>query len=398
MQKYVQYIFMFLFVACIAACGGTSNTTATAVYDRPASLAPAPASGLMGGAVQGTPLVLKDGNNNMVTTWTGVVGSAGFSNYSTANGPPARFNQPNDITTDGFDFYITDYLNNLIRKITPAGVVTTLLCTDAVTGSTVAFNRPSGITTDGTNLYVVDNGSFSIRLINISTAKVTTIGSTDGLAGSVDSTIPADVRFNQPTGITTDGENLYITDSGNNTVRRIVIATKAVSTMAGGSGAIGATDGKPQDARFYLPGRITTDGVSLYLTDVYNRTIRRIDILTGTVSTIAGSSGPLGADYGTADGIGTAAHFNKPNGITTDGTNLYVTDSFQNTIRKVVISTGAVTTIAGISKPIEDTTVGQGGHVDSPGAPSFYTPIGITTDGRGLFVVDTYNNTIRIVR
>jgi sugar lactone lactonase YvrE len=352
----------------------------------------------MGGAIQGTALALSDGNVNKVSTLAGIAGIAGFNNYSATSSIKALFNHPTDITTDGTDFYVTDYGNSVIRKISPSGLsVTTLQCTDE-NGLPSGFNHPSGITTDGTNLYVVDSGSNSIRFITIATNKVyRVVGSTTGLAGSVDSTDITEARFNLPIGITTDGVNLYVTDYNNATVRRIVIATGAVSTLAGTSGEIGSVDGELGAARFNRPGRITTDRVNLYLTDTFNRIIRKIDILTGTVTTIAGTAGPLSADAGTTDGIGTAARFNLPNGITTDGTHLYVTDMYQNTIRKIVIATGNVTTIAGIPKPDPgDPTLGTGGAVDSAeGAPSFYTPEGITTDGTSLYVADFANNTIR---
>lgn len=396
MHKYAPYIFVLFLAACIAACGGKSSSTPTSVYDHPATLAPS--NTLMGGAVQGTPLVLRDGNTNTVSTLAGTAGSAGFNNYSGHNGAPAKFNIPDDITYDGIgkNFFVTDYGNSLIRKITPLGLVTTLQCTDEATGLPVGFNRPAGITTDGINLYVVDSGSNSVRVININTSKVTmTIGSATGLPGSVDSTDRTAARFNLPIGITTDGVNLYVTDYNNATVRRIDIGTGAVSTLAGISGASGSIDGAPATARFNLPNRITTDRANLYVTDFYSRTIRKIDILTGTVSTIAGSVGPLSMDAGTTDGIGTAARFNQPYGITTDGTNLYMTDAYQNTVRKIVIATGAVTTISGIPKLAGDKTLGEGGSVDSPGTPSFYSPAGITTDGVALYVVDSYNNTIR---
>jgi DNA-binding beta-propeller fold protein YncE len=327
-----------------------------------------------------------------------IAGSATITGLLDGSATAARFNHLTDITTDGTNFYITDYLNSAIRKMNPAGVVTTMACTDVDTGGSIIFNHPTSITTDGTNLYVVDSGNNMIRFIEISSNKVTTIGSTTALAGSIDSVVKTDVRFNQPTGITTDGVNLYVTDSGNNTVRRIVIATTAVTTLAGAANNAGSTDGIQAAARFNSPARITTNGIDLYLTDFNNRTIRRISIATGAVTTIAGITGPLDKDDGTADGIGTAAHFNQPNGITTDGTNLYVTDSYQNTIRKIVIATGAVTTISGIPRFSGDMALGQGGSADSPDTPSFYTPIGITTDGSSLFVADSYNNTIRKIQ
>lgn len=373
MQKYVQYIFVLLIGACIAACGGGSTTAATPIYDyNPTGLSLAPANPHMGGAVQGGTILSKFSDYSG-STFTGTAGSStGFSNYSTTNGPPAAFNHPTDITTDGTDFYVADYTNNAIRKITTSGGVTkvsTLLCTDIDTG-TIGFSLPFSLTidADGSKLYVVDSGTNTIRIVDLSTNKITTIGSTTGVAGSVDSAIKTEVRFNRPTGITTDGVNLYVTDSGNHTIRRIVIATGAVSTMAGISGEIGSTDGLPRNARFNLPQRITTDRTSLFVTDFYNRTIRKIDIVTGTVSTLAGKPGPLET---ATDGTGAAARFNQPNGITSDGTNLYVTDSYLNTIRKIVIATGAVTTLS-----IPNRTL--------------HTPIGITTDGVSLFVTDTF--------
>lgn len=390
MQKYVQYMFFLFFIACIAACSGsgTATTAATPIYDLPTVFATLPDAS-MGGAVQGgiplTPV-------NTVSTLAGTAGSAGLINDT---GSVARFNHPTDITTDGTYFYVADYGNNAIRQVTTAGAVTTLACTDVVTGVAIGFNRPSSITTDGINLYVVDTGSNTIRIIEITTSKVTTIGSTTGLTGSVDSTVPADVRFNQPIGITTDGVHLYVSDSGNSTIRRINITTKAVSTLAGTSGSIGSTTDVSQGAaRFNQPGRITTDGINLYLTDFGNRTIRKIEIATGAVTTIAGTPGKLGLDEGTADGIGITARFNQPNGITTDGTFLYVTDSYQNTIRRIDKSAPYnVTTISGISG-----TAGIGGAVNSPGTPSFYNPVGITTDGTSLLVADSYNNIIRKIQ
>lgn len=399
MQKYVSFVIGLFLVASLAACGSGTTTTSSPVYALPTSFASYSSlpDTLRGGAVQWGTISTKFSNYS-VSTVTGIAGSAGFSNYSTTNGPPAKFNHPTDITTDGANLYVADYLNNAIRKIViSTGVVTILQCTDAATGTAIGFNQPHGITTDGTNLYVVDSGSNSIRVIEIASNKVTAIvGSATGLAGSKDSTDRTAVLFNQPIGITTDGKNLYVTDFNNATVRWIDINHNyAVYTLAGSPGASGSADGAPGDARFHLPTRITTDGKDLYLTDIYNRTIRKVEIKTGTVSTFAGTPGPLGKDEGTLDGIGTAARFHQPDGITTDGVNLYVTDLFQNTIRKVVISSGAVTTISGIPKFYGDPILGQGGSVDSPGTPSFYNPIGITTDGTSLFVADTYNNTIR---
>jgi sugar lactone lactonase YvrE len=109
--------------------------------------------------------------------------------------------------------------------------------------------------------------------------------------------------------------------------------------------------------------------------------------LSGATSTLAGTAGSSGA----TDGTGTAARFYNPYGITTDGTNLYVADFGNNTIRKVVISSGAVTTLAG--------TAGSSGYADGTGtAAKFYFPCGITTDGAKLLVADPGNNTVRTIK
>jgi DNA-binding beta-propeller fold protein YncE len=353
----------------------------------------------MGGALQGTPLVL----GNTVSTIAGTAGSSGFINYSTPNGPKALFRQPTDITTDGTNYYVSDYGNNAIRKITPTGNVSSLVLSDN-TGKFIALSGPTGITIkpDGTTLYVVNSGYNSVLIINLSNSTITDIiGSATGESGSVDvainpATATVDVaaaRFRNPVGITTDGKSLYIADSGNHTIRWIDLVTKAVSTLAGTSGVTGSSDGLPKTAQFYSPARITTDGTSLFVADFNNRTVRKIDILSGAVTTIAGTAGPLGTDNGASDGVGAAARFNQPNGITTDGTNLFVTDSFLNTVRKIVIATGAVTTESGIAS-----NNGEGGNADSPGVPTYYTPIGLTTDGTSLLVVDSHNNTIRKIK
>lgn len=405
MQKFITILSVLIITAFIAGCGGGSSTTAanTTTYDTPPTTAPSNTH--MGGAVQGGAIKAKFSNYS-VSTFAGSVGTAGFTNNSTTTLPTtAKFNHPVGITTDGTNLYVADYNNSAIRRIDlTSKKVTTLTDLKDTNGVLVTLNHPSDITTDGINLYVVDSANNVIRIFDKDKKIVTTIGSTTGLAGAVDSKVPTEVRFNQPTGITTDGENLYVTDSHNHTIRRIVISSNAVTTLAGAPGAAGfaegalSTDRTKSDARFNLPARITTDRENLYVTDFNNKTIRKIVIKTGAVTTIAGSAGIIGSTVSAATGA--TARFNQPNGITTDGTNLYVTDSFNNTISKIVISnettfSGPVTMIAG--------TVGIAGSVNTVDATpvkvvSFDTPIGITTDGTSLFVADSQNNTIRQIR
>lgn len=353
--------------------------------------------GLLGGiATDGTNLFIADSSNNTirkvviatgeVTTLAGSVGSIGSVD---GTGAAARFYGPAGITTDGTNLFVSDSFSNSIRKIIIAtGVVTTIAGGSSGsadgTGAAASFNDPFGITTDGTYLFVTDVGNYKIRKVDVSTGIVTTLagagspGSSDGYGSTA--------RFNGPSGITTDGTDLFVADYFNHTIRKIVIATGAVSTLAGIAGSPGSLDGTGSSAMFYFPYGITTDGINLFVTELSNHIIRKVVIATGVVTILAGTAGSIG----TLDGTGSTARFNGPRGITTDGTNLFVADSGNNTIRKVVISTGEVTTLAG--------SAGTSGFSDGIGsAASFYFPYGITTDGTYLFITDYHNDAIRKV-
>ncbi len=344
---------------------------------------------LMGGAVQGNPL---SPYTNVVTT---IAGTAGSSGSADGTGTSARFHSAYGITTNGANLYVTDTGNFTIRKISlSTGSVTTIAGTAGSSGladgigSSARFNDPWGITTDGINLYVGDNGNNSIRMIDMATGAVTTIAGIAGYSGSNDGTGSA-ATFNHPAGVTTDGTNLYVADTGNFTIRKIVKGTGVVSTVAGVAGSAGSTDGTGSAARFNYPKGITTDGTNLYVTDNGGNTIRKIVIATGAVTTIAGTAGVWNA----VDGTGASAIFNAPTGITTDGTNLYVPDNGVDVIRKVVISSGVVTTIAGT---IASSAYYYPGSADGVGAAArFNNPQGTTTDGINLYVADAGNSTIR---
>ena len=156
---------------------------------------------------------------------------------------------------------------------------------------------------------------------------VTTLAGT-GSSGSANGT-GTSASFNAPTGITTDGTNLYVVDFGNHLIRKIVISTGVVTTLAG-TGSSGSANGTGTSASFYYPNGITTDGTNLYVADYYNHLIRKIVISTGVVTTVAGTG-----LSGSANGTGTSASFHLPRGITTDGTNLYVTEGGNHLIRKI---------------------------------------------------------------
>ncbi len=295
----------------------------------------------MGGTIQ-KPLAV----TGTVSTVVGAAGAAGAADGPMAS---ARFNYLHGITSDGGNLYITDQSNGTIRKVVIAtGAVSTIAGTAGAsgsadgTGAAARFYLPEGITTDGTNLYVADRNNCTIRKIVIATGAVSTLAGNPAIPGAADGAGTV-ARFNDPNGITTDGKYLYVTDKKSNTIRKVAISTGTVTTLAGKAGESGSADGAGAAARFTGPAGITTDGKNLYVADQYSYSIRKIVIATGAVTTLAGKNGVSGK----ADGTGAAAQFSGPAGITTDGANLYVTESLKNTVRKVVIATGAVTTLSG---------------------------------------------------
>jgi hypothetical protein len=369
----------FIAVTVFAGCGGggiQSNSGGLTVV-----------GAQMGGARQGVALNL----TTAVSTMSGS-GSAGAADNIT--GTLATFTSPYGIATDGANLYVADSGNNIIRKVVIAsGVVTTLAGSGAVgsadgTGSAASFSYPQGITTDGINLYVSDTHNSTIRQVVIATGAVSTLaGSPSAPLGAVDGT-GAGATFYYPSGITTDGSNLYVADTWTNTIRKIVIATRVVSTIAGSATAPpGAVDGTGSAASFNEPRGVTTDGTgNLYVADKGNNTIRKIEIATGAVSTFAGSGTPSAVD-----GTGTASSFIYPMGITTDGTSLFVADSGNNKIRRIAVASMVVSTLAGS---------GAIGALDNTSGvqATFTQPVGITTDGINLFVADIGNNKIRKIQ
>ena len=335
-----------------------------------------------------------DQSNNTIRKITpaGVVttlaGTAGTSGSADGTGAEARFDKPEGVATDvSGNVYVADINNDTIRKITPAGVVTTLagkrFGADG-TGAEASFDGPRGVATDsGGNVFVADRFYHTIRKIT-PTGVVTTLAGTAGVSGSVDGTGAA-ARFNLPYGVATDASgNVYVADQSNNTIRKITPAG-VVTTLAGTARMAGSADGTGAAARFSLPSAVATDADgNVYVVDRSNHTIRKITP-AGVVTTLAGTAGTRGS----ADGTGAAARFNFPLGVATDvNGNVYVADQDNSTIRKITPA-GVVTTLAG--------TAGTRGSADGTGAAaSFNQPRSVATDTSGnVYVTDTVNSTIR---
>jgi len=317
---------------------------------------------------------------------TTVAGST--QGYADGTGPAAQFYSPHGVAVDtAGNLYVADTDNHRIRQIVIAtGVVTTLAGSGAAafvdgTGTTAQFNYPIDVAVDTAgNLYVADTGNQRIRKIVVATGVVTTLAG-DGTYGYADGTGTA-AQFRSPYGVAVDtAGNLYVADTGNQRIRKIVVATGAVTTVAGSTQ--GYADGTGTAAQFRSPYGVAVDTAgNLYVADSANSRICKIVVATGVVTTLAGST------QGYADGTGTAARFDWPQGVAVDTAgNLYVADTYSPRIRKIVVATGVVTTLAG----------GTYGYADGTGpAAQFSLLVSVAADTVGnLYVADAFNYRIR---
>jgi sugar lactone lactonase YvrE len=318
-----------------------------------------------------------------VTTLAGT-GTPGFQD---GPGAGAQFNYPIGVAVDrAKNVYVADSKNNRIRVITPAGVVSTLAGTGIVgntngAGAVAQFNGPSGVALDGNrNIYVADTYNNLIRKITPSGVVSTVAG--DGKFGYVDGPA-ATAEFSYPDYLAADGPgNIYLTDRITNRIRKISRSNGVVSTIAGMPDA-GIVDGPAASARFHSPTGITVDAAgNLYISDLLNNRIRKLST-DGIVTTLTGSGDGI-TQGGFADGPPDVAVFNQPQGLSVDaGGNLYLADLSNHRIRKIDPA-GNVITLAG---------TGEAGFADGRSyATQLNSPMGLVIDHSGNLIVAEFGN------
>jgi len=388
--------YTFTTLAGDSGSGSADGTNSAARFAQPMGVAVDSAGNLYVGDDQNCTIrkMTPVGKNWAVTTLAGLAGVAGSADGTGSN---ARFGDPARLAVDtNGNVYVTDSVNNTIRKVTPAGVVTTLAGlagssgTNDGTGSAARFNYPRGVAVDSAgNLYVADRDNDTIRKVTPA-GLVTTLAGLAGNAGSADGT-NSTARFANPVGMAVDSAgNLYLADHANSTIRKVTPdgLNWVVTTLAGLAGDAGSQNGTGSAARFDGPASVAVDNAGdVYVADFNNSTIRKVTS-AGVVTTLAGLEGSSGS----ADGTNSAAQFNNPSYLAVDlAGNVYVTDSWNSTIRQVtpVGTNWVVTTLAG--------DLGWNGSEDGTGSAAwFYNPYGVAVDSVGnLYVTDTYNNTIR---
>ena len=318
-------------------------------------------------------LFMISANSQMVVTTV-----AGSGNQQTTDGigKSASFNAPNGIAKDSNgNLFVSEEIGRVIRKISPSGDVTIFAGSGAYgsidgLGTAASFANLGALVIDNANnIYVGDYGNDRIRKIT-PTGVVTTISSTIN---------------NSTYGMCIDASktNIYFC-GGSRIIKKLEIATGVVSTIAG-SGNQGNIDGVGTAAWFNLPFGLTLDPTNsfLYVSDLFNLNIRKINLATTEVTTLAGNG-----SSGSNDGIGSSATFSSPIGmVCSSNGDIFVADHYNNKIRKIT-PTGVVTTSAGTGAP---------GNIDgSANTATFTQPLGLFLDNTSDLLLTEYGgNRIR---
>jgi len=361
------------------------------------------ADGLGGLTLDGTKMYVSDTSNGTIrqidlstSLVSTVAGSAGTVGYADGSGASARFNNPYGIASYSGTLYVADALNHVIRTVVPSfGTVATYSGSVGHPGVVdgvalqARLSTPGGIAIDSNgDLLISDTGNCTVRRLVKSSGQVQTDVGTPGTCAYA---IPGEGNSSflaEPRGMAAVGADVYFSDTQANLVRRLLSTKEANATVGTATYIVppGSADGVGTAARVYHPHGLATDGAGhLFIADTDNQIIRQVRLSDLTVSTVAGAAGLGGA----ADGVGATARFARPWGIAADSAgNLYVADSGNQSIRKVVIATREVSTIAGN---------GMVGSADGVGtAARFYLPEALALDGKGaLWIADSGNSTVR---
>ena len=247
-----------------------------------------------------------------------------------------------------------------------------------------AFNRPQGLALDGTNLYVADTENQRLRLVDLKSRKVSTIGGTgnlddfDGKGGA-----PLKTGLRSPWDLSLAGKNLYIAMAGSHQIWRMDLEKNLLEPYAG-TRVEARIDGKIALAGFAQPSGLATDGKHLYVADSESNIIRRIDFAKETVETLVG--GDL-FSFGDEDGDADDVRLQHPLGVAVYDGKVLIADTYNHKIKLLDPAARSVKTFLG---------TGKSGQADGK-APTFYEPAGLSVaDGR-LYVADTNNHAIRVV-
>lgn len=347
-------------------------------------------------------ITLNSAEGQIITTiaGTGIRGFAGDGGLAIE----AEFKSPSGIFIDKHNnLYISDYANNRIRKVSlPLGVIETIAGTgvnwfsgDGGLAINASFDLPNGVIADSIgNIYISDFQNRRIRKINATTGIISTIAGNGSQGYSGNGVLATSAAIN-PSDMCLDATqtNLYIADGSNNRIRKIDLTTKIITTVAGiGASGFMGDGGLAVSARLSIPSGIFVDSANhIYFADMGNNRIRRIDANTKIISTIVGSSN-TGGFFGDG-GLPLNAKLWYPSDIFLDKAgNLYIADNLNNRIRFVSKANGHISTIAGNGNK------SFSGDGELAINASLNNPSNIHVDDNGiLYISDEGNNRIRRV-
>lgn len=331
---------------------------------------------------------------------TGTAGSSG-------DGGPAlnaRFDSPRGMAFDAAgNFYIADTKNNKIRKVDKTtGIVTTVAGTGAAGSSgdgglavNARLDSPEGVTVaQAGNIYIADTGNCRIRKVDAATSVITTYAGTGACGFDGDGALATSRRVNDPRDVLVDPSgNVYIADTSNCRIRKVDAATLIITTF-GGTGTCGLSGdgGLATNARFSSPRGLAFDASgNLYIADRDNNRIRKIDMITGIVTTVAGTNRGFSGD----GGLAVSARLNRPEGVAVNQFGaIYIADTGNNRIRKVDSATGIITTYAGTGTP---GNTGDGGSPTAARLNSSARVIAYNDVDGHILISDRKNNRVREV-
>ena len=354
---------------------------------------------------------------DIITTYAGLANTTGW----TGDGGPASaaaLNNPSDLAFDkAGNLYVTDFLNNVIRKINPSGIITTFAgngfgASSTTTGgggytgdggpaTAAELNGPFGLAIDAAgNVYFADGYNHAVRKVS-ATGTITTFAGKNATGYTGDGGQATAALLNNPVGVAIDkAGNVYIADDHNNAIRKVYVTTGIISTVAGGNVVAGrAGDGGPATAaELSLPIGVAFDTAgNMFIADSRNNVIRKVNATTQVISTFAGGTT---RGYTGDGGLAVNAKLDSPERISFDNANnLYISDYYNNVIRKVDAVTGIITTVAGDGTGAGTSGTGAYGGDDGPAtAAQLHLPHGVAFDAsHRMYIADRANQLIRRV-
>jgi sugar lactone lactonase YvrE len=298
------------------------------------------------------------------------------------------------------NLFIADQNNQRVRRVdaitkvitTVAGDGTATYSGDNGPGPAASLYYPNGVALDrGGALFIADTYNHRVRRVDAKTGGINTVAGNGSLGYSGENGPATSASLNYPQEVAVDtAGNLFIADESNH-IRRVDVTTGFITTVAGnGTAGYNGDNILATSAGMRPFGVALDDAGNLFIADSYNYRIRRVDAVTGFITTVAGNGT---AAYSGDDGPATMASLNVPQKVTVDSAgNLFIADSNNYRVRRVDAVTQTITTAAGTR------TQGFSGDEGSATSAMLNYPSGATVDRSGnLFIADTYNNRIRQV-